>query len=142
MVSGSYEKARDMVQSHLKLVDVALELRDARAPLASENPMFADLLQGKKRLLLLNKADLADPCVNREWTEAFSKEGLKTLAFNARSDNTAELIALILREGAFVHEKQKTGKKTASDPPHGHRCSKCRKVFSDQSTRRKDDATH
>lgn len=104
---GHMKKARDMVQSHLKLVDVALELRDARAPLASENPMFADLLQGKKRLLLLNKADLADPCVNREWTEAFSKEGLKTLAFNARSDNTAELIALILREGAFVHEKNR-----------------------------------
>ncbi len=104
---GHMKKAWDMVQSHLRLVDVALELRDARAPLASENPKFAQLLQGKKRLLLLNKADLADPSVNREWVEHFRATGLETLTFNAKSDDTDELIARIMKEGAFVHEKNR-----------------------------------
>mgnify|MGYP001290772412 CR=1 FL=1 len=104
---GHMKKAWDMVQSHLKLVDVALELRDARAPLASENPMFAQLLQGKKRLLLLNKADLADPVINREWTEYFASTGLEALTFNAKSDDTSVLISRILKEGAFVHEKNR-----------------------------------
>lgn len=104
---GHMKKTWDMLQSHLKLVDVALELRDARAPIASENPMFAQLLQGKRRFLLLNKSDLADPSVTTQWLSRYKEENVHALSFNARTDDTAELIQKVIREGAFVHEKNK-----------------------------------
>lgn len=72
---GHMTRARRQIQEKLKLIDAVIELVDARLPLSSRNPMIDDILQGKPRLIILNKADLADAEVTREWLDYFKKEG-------------------------------------------------------------------
>ena len=64
---GHMAKAKRMLEENLKLIDVVIELVDARAPTASRNPDFDALFAGKSRVLLLNKSDLADPAANKRW---------------------------------------------------------------------------
>lgn len=68
-------KARRQIQEKLKLIDAVIELIDARLPLSSRNPMIDDILQGKPRLIIMNKADLADPEVTRQWLAYFKEQG-------------------------------------------------------------------
>ncbi len=68
-------KAGKELAAPLKRVDVVLELRDARIPLASVNPEFESLLGQKKRLVLFNKTGLADPAVSRDWERHFHNTG-------------------------------------------------------------------
>lgn len=68
---GHMAKARRLVQENLKLVDVVIELLDARIPLSSRNPMINEILKKKPRLVVLNKADLADPLINIKWQQTF-----------------------------------------------------------------------
>jgi ribosome biogenesis GTPase A len=72
---GHMAKARREVTEKLKLIDLVLELVDARLPLSSRNPMMEEITQQKPRLVLLNKADLADPLVTRQWEEWFAAQG-------------------------------------------------------------------
>lgn len=72
---GHMTKARRQIQEKLKLIDAVIELTDARLPLSSRNPMIDEILQGKPRLIILNKADLADPEVTRQWLSYFKEEG-------------------------------------------------------------------
>ena len=58
---GHMKKAQRIIEENLKLVDVVIELLDARIPLSSANPMLAEIIQDKPRVVALNKADLADP---------------------------------------------------------------------------------
>ena len=68
---GHMAKARRLVQENLKLVDTVIELLDARIPYSSRNPMIDDILGSKPRLVVLNKADLADPEVTKQWIDTF-----------------------------------------------------------------------
>ena len=68
---GHMTKARRMMQENIKLIDVIIELVDARVPLSSRNPDIDQMGQNKSRLILLNKADLADESKNRQWSEWF-----------------------------------------------------------------------
>ncbi|MHA0855941.1 ribosome biogenesis GTPase YlqF [Paenibacillus sp. CMAA1364] len=72
---GHMTRARRQIQENLKLIDAVIELVDARLPLSSRNPMIDEILQGKPRLIVLNKADLADGEVTREWLDFFKKQG-------------------------------------------------------------------
>ncbi|QCT03245.1 ribosome biogenesis GTP-binding protein YlqF [Paenibacillus algicola] len=72
---GHMTKARRQIEEKLKLIDCVIELIDARLPLSSRNPMIDDILQGKPRLILMNKADLADPEVTRQWIQYFKEAG-------------------------------------------------------------------
>lgn len=72
---GHMTRARRQIQDQLKLIDAVIELVDARLPLSSRNPMIDEILQGKPRLIILNKADLADAEVTREWLDFFKKQG-------------------------------------------------------------------
>ena len=73
---GHMARARRQLQEDLKLIDVVVELVDARAPAATRNPEFAALFQGKARVVLLNKSDLADPEANRAWVAYLRAQGL------------------------------------------------------------------
>ena len=73
------------MQENIKLIDLIIELVDARAPLASRNPDIDQLGKGKSRIVLLNKADLADPSVNRLWMEYFAGRGCHVLEVNSRT---------------------------------------------------------
>ncbi|TCZ79940.1 ribosome biogenesis GTPase YlqF [Paenibacillus albiflavus] len=81
---GHMTRARREIQEKLKLIDVVIELLDARIPVGSRNPMIDEILSGKPRLVVLNKNDLADPKVTAEWIEFFSEtKGLDALPIDA-----------------------------------------------------------
>jgi ribosome biogenesis GTPase A len=83
---GHMTKARRQIEEKLKLIDIVIELLDARIPMSSRNPMIGDILKGKPRLVLLNKADLADPQRTAEWVNYFAQEeGLDALPLDAVS---------------------------------------------------------
>lgn len=80
---GHMAKARREVTEQLKLVDIVFELIDARLPLSSRNPMIDEVIHQKPRLLILNKADLADPIATQKWVRYFESEGTKAIAINS-----------------------------------------------------------
>jgi len=81
---GHMTRARREIQEKLKLIDVVIELLDARIPVGSRNPMIDEILSGKPRLVVLNKNDLADPKVTADWIEFFSEtKGLDALPIDA-----------------------------------------------------------
>lgn len=82
---GHMTKARRMMQENIKLVDLVIELVDARVPLSSRNPDIDDLGRNKARLLLLNKSDLADEAANEAWSAYFQAKGFQVVKLNSRS---------------------------------------------------------
>ena len=82
---GHMTKARRMMQENIKLVDLVIELVDARVPLSSRNPDIDDLGRNKARLLLLNKSDLADETANETWSAYFRAKGFQVVKLNSRS---------------------------------------------------------
>lgn len=82
---GHMTKAVRMMQENIKLIDLVIELVDARTPMSSKNPDIDSLAGNKARVILLNKADLADPAGNAAWTEYFKKKGFHVLEINART---------------------------------------------------------
>lgn len=82
---GHMAKARREVTEKLKLVDIVFELVDARIPISSANPMLQEIIQQKPRLILLNKSDMADPEMTRQWIRRFSEEGSRAIAINSQA---------------------------------------------------------
>lgn len=80
---GHMAKARRQLQEQLSRTDVVVEVCDARLPLASRNPDLNELVANKERILLLNKADLADAKASRQWTAYLRGQGLRALALNS-----------------------------------------------------------
>lgn len=89
---GHMSKARRQVQENIKFVDFVTILMDARLPLSSQNPMLTKIVGDKPKLLILNKADLADPQLTKEWQQHFEKQGIKTLALNAKEQSTVKKV--------------------------------------------------
>ena len=82
---GHMTKARRMMQENIKLIDLVIELVDARIPISSRNPDIDELGKGKSRIILLNKSDLADPVWNKKWVEYFAAKGMGVLEINSRT---------------------------------------------------------
>ena len=80
---GHMKKAKDIIVNNLKLVDVVIELLDARIPYSSANPMLQEIIAGKPRLVALNKSDLADMKVTKEWVAYFRQQGIPAVAVDA-----------------------------------------------------------
>ncbi|AIQ13371.1 ribosome biogenesis GTPase YlqF [Paenibacillus durus] len=99
---GHMTKARRQIEDRLKLIDVAIELLDARLPLSSRNPMIDDILRDKPRLIILNKSDLADPEMNRQWLAFFKGEGHAVHLVDASTGNGVkeipDQVKLLLKE--------------------------------------------
>lgn len=106
---GHMAKARRQVEEKLGLVDVVFELLDARAVRASQNPELARIIKDKPRLVVLNKADLADPAENRRWVDFFRSQGIVAIAANALTDDLAAMITPLVAEvTADLRAKAKT----------------------------------
>ena len=84
-VPGHMTKAQRMIEDNIKLVDAVCEVIDARIPRASRNPDIDRLAAGKPRLVILNRADLADPELTKRWKESFERQGMAVLETDARS---------------------------------------------------------
>ncbi len=82
---GHMTKARRMMSENLKLVDALCEIIDARIPVSSRNPDLDELAGGKPRLLILNRADQADPAATKAWTSYFRSRGINVLETDSKS---------------------------------------------------------
>ena len=82
---GHMTKAKRMMQEDIKLIDLVIELVDARIPVSSKNPDIDTLAQNKARLILLNKSDLAGDRANEEWLAYFKSKGFQTAKINSKS---------------------------------------------------------
>ncbi len=95
---GHMTKARRLIQQDMHLVDLVIELTDARAPQSGRNPDIDELGKGKARLILLNKADLSDEKQNRLWVKYYRKKGYETAAVNATSrEDTKSVLNYIMK---------------------------------------------
>lgn len=81
---GHMTKAKRMMQENIKLIDLVIELVDARIPYSSHNPDIDELAKNKFRIVLLNKADLADPEVNKQWIAHYESKGAAVLEINSK----------------------------------------------------------
>lgn len=95
---GHMTKARRMMQENIKLIDLIIELVDARAPLSSRNPDIDELGKGKARLILLNKADLASERASAAWEAWFQKQGYFVVKLDSRSKTGMKAIQNVIKE--------------------------------------------
>lgn len=95
---GHMTKAKRMMQENIKLIDLIIELVDARIPMSSRNPDIDELGKGKARIVLLNKADLADPRLNDAWGKYFQEKGCHVLQLNARTGAGIRSIQSLVQE--------------------------------------------
>ena len=89
---GHMTKARRQMEENLKKVDFIIEIRDARIPLASKNPMLDELIGTKPRLIILSKKDKADPVKTKEWLEYFQTDRQKAVALDLIKDSYKNVI--------------------------------------------------
>lgn len=93
---GHMTKARKIITENLKLVDAVIELLDARIPYSSANPMLQEIISGKPRVVALNKADLADPVITREWVDYFTQQGIKAVSIDSMTGKgTKQLVQAV-----------------------------------------------
>lgn len=92
---GHMARSRRLLQEQLRAVDAVVELCDARAPLATRNPDLNQLTRGKARLLVLNKADLADDNVTAAWLKYFRAREVETVRFNSNGARAREILGRI-----------------------------------------------
>ncbi|MEX1307755.1 MAG: ribosome biogenesis GTPase YlqF, partial [Eubacteriales bacterium] len=84
---GHMAKSRRLISEKLKIIDLIIEVVDARAPYSTKNPDFDQLFRQKRRILLLNKSDLAEPEITKEWLEYYKRKDISALSFCAVRDN-------------------------------------------------------
>ena len=95
---GHMTKAKRQMQEDIKLIDLVIELVDARVPLSSRNPDIDDLGKNKARLILLNKSDLADDAQNEKWIEYFKAKGYHALKINSKNKSGIKEINNVVNE--------------------------------------------
>ena len=95
---GHMTKAKRAMKEDVKLVDLVIELVDARAPLASRNPDIDSLAAGKGRVILLNKADLASEKANAAWITYFESQGFQVMKIDARAKATLKQLNVLIQE--------------------------------------------
>jgi ribosome biogenesis GTPase A len=89
---GHMTRARRQIEEKLKIIDIAIELLDARLPYSSRNPMIDEILGNKPRLILLNKQDLADPTITTRWIDKLSTDQEKVLSIDANTGTGVKTI--------------------------------------------------
>lgn len=95
---GHMTKAVREMEKNIKLVDILIELLDARIPLSSRNPDIDRLANGKYRLAILNKTDLADPKTTEKWAEYFKDKNIRTITLDSRKNKDAKKITSVVLE--------------------------------------------
>ena len=91
-------KARRMMQENIKLIDLIIELVDARIPIASRNPGIDELGKGKSRIVPLNKSDLADAACNKQWIRYFEDGGIHVLEVNSKTGAGIKAIGALVQK--------------------------------------------
>ena len=97
---GHMTKTKRMIEEHLKAVDVVAELLDARIPVSSANPMVEELVSGKPRIIILNKADLANPRATDQWISYYEKKGIPVLPMSVGNSTNKKKLLQVIRDTA------------------------------------------
>ncbi|MGJ7033965.1 ribosome biogenesis GTPase A [Anoxybacillus eryuanensis] len=95
---GHMAKAKREVTEKLKLIDIVFELVDARIPLSSRNPLIDEIVANKPRIMLLNKADMADPDVTKQWIDFFAAQQIEALPIDSQSGTGVKQIVAAAKE--------------------------------------------
>ena len=113
---GHMAKTKRLIIEHLKAVDVAAELLDARIPLSSANPMVEELLSGKPRIVILNKADLADPGMTKAWESYYKRKGVAEVSMSCGNGKDKKKFLRLIKEaaGPMLEKWKRRGLKTRS----------------------------
>lgn len=113
---GHMTKTKRMIEDHLKAVDVVAELLDARIPQSSANPMVEELVKGKPRIVILNKADLADPRETDLWISYYQKKGISVVPMTVGNGKNKKRLLSLIRETAepILSKWRKRGLKNRS----------------------------
>lgn len=113
---GHMAKTKKQIIDDLKLVDIVIELLDARIPISSQNPDIAQITQGKKKIVVLNKCDLSDENQNKMWVEYFEGKGIPAILTDSNSgkgiDNCIRKIEQVMEESVQIQaNKGRIGRK-------------------------------
>ena len=113
---GHMAKTKRLIIEHLKAVDVAAELLDARIPLSSANPMVEELLSGKPRIVILNKADLADPGMTKAWESYYKRKGVAAVSMSCGNGKDKKKFLRLIKAaaGPMLEKWKRRGLKTRS----------------------------
>ncbi len=95
---GHMTKAKRQMQEDIKLVDLVIELVDARIPASSHNPDIDILAANKSRIVLLNKADLADEQKNKAWCQYYKEQGMSAVKLDSRSRSGMKAVQDVIQE--------------------------------------------
>ena len=128
---GHMAKTRRQITEDLKIIDVVIELLDARIPLASQNPDIAQITKGKKKIVVLNECDLSDEKQNQRWISYFKKQGIPAVLTDSNSgkgiNNCISEIEKIMEEHLQGQaQKGRVGRKIRAIIL---RNTKCRKII-------------
>jgi len=119
---GHMTKAKREMQSKLSLVDMVIELRDARIPNASKNPLIDEIIQQKPRLIVLTKIDKAQSEITKKWIHALENDTTKVIGLNILQDNCAKLITQAVMQ--LMKEKRERQIRKGMNP-RAVRCMVC-----------------
>ncbi len=103
---GHMTKARRQMQEDLSLIDLLIELVDARAPLSSRNPDIDELGKNKARLILMNKGDLADERENRNWLSYFQNQGCYAVVLDSRRSGEMKDVQSVIRSACAAKKER------------------------------------
>ena len=109
---GHMKKTRELIKENLKMVDAVIEVIDARIPVSSRNPIIDELVQGKPRVIVLNKSDLADSTACHEWSDRFREDGSMCLAMNCMSGTGVKELFRLLEKMEAEKNKERARQKT------------------------------
>ncbi len=109
---GHMKKTRELIQENLKLVDVCVEVLDARIPVSSRNPILAELTANKIRVLVLNKSDLADEAKTAEWAEKLRQDGAYVLVTNCNTGAGSTALVKLLEK---IRDEKNEGRERKKD---------------------------
>lgn len=108
---GHMKKTRELIQENLKMVDAVIEVIDARIPISSRNPIIDELVKTKPRIIVLNKSDLADEKLSRQWEEKLKADGSSALSMNCMSGAGVKELFKLLEKMAADRNKDRTMQK-------------------------------
>ena len=109
---GHMKKTRELIQENLKLVDVCVEVLDARIPVSSRNPILAELTANKVRVLVLNKSDRADEAKTAEWAEKLRQDGAYVLVTNCNTGAGSAALVKLLEK---IRDEKNEGRERKKD---------------------------
>lgn len=111
---GHMAKARREIGEKIKLIDIVVELVDARAPLSSKNPMFNEICNNKPRLIVMTKKDLANPQATAKWIDYFKNKGMHAICVNLKNFNEYQLVIEVCKD--ILKEKMEREAKRGLKP--------------------------